>query len=421
MIKNLYSLVGRVSIPTLLSVMIFAHSCSKRGSGADNSDSGSPTSVETRSRVAPNQQPAFSGQTRVSAITTQTTIKTSIIASGLSYPWGIDFLPDGRMMVSERTGSIRIVTSNGAVGPALTGVPPVVTAGEGGLLDVKISPEFSTSRLVFWTYVEPNASAGLNCVARGRLSANETGLEDVVVIYRNEVQANTTNHFGSRMLFDAGGLLYVTFGERSADDIRVQAQQLGSALGKIIRINTDGSPAAGNPFLETANARPEVFSYGHRNPQGLAISPVTGDLWESEHGPQAGDEVNVIKAGGNYGWPVIAYGLEYSGQPVSGTGLTQKSGMEQPAYYWDPAIAPSGMTFYTGSLVPEWRNNLFVASLKGDHIVRLSIDSSNNHITGEERLLAGENQRFRHVVQGPDGALYAITDEAAGRIYRIGI
>src|ERR1700712_5329450 len=227
MIKDLLFRSTGASAPVVLAAVIFAVSCSKPGSGSDNSGpgSGSTTSVETRSKVAANQRPAFPDQTRVNAITTQTTISSSIIATGLSYPWGIDFLPDGRMMVTERTGSIRIVTGNGTVGAALTGVPPVQTGGEGGLLDIKLAPDFATSRQVFWTYVEPNSSAGLNCVARGRLSGNEKALEDVIVIYRNQAQANTTNHYGSRMLFDAGGLLYVTFGERSADEIRVQAQQ----------------------------------------------------------------------------------------------------------------------------------------------------------------------------------------------------
>jgi glucose/arabinose dehydrogenase len=223
------------------------------------------------------------------------------------------------------------------------------------------------------------------------------------------------------MAFDSNGLLYVGFGDRFDNSIRIQAQQLNSSLGKIIRINQDGSPAAGNPYLGNSAARPEIWSSGHRNPQGLAFNPVTGELFSSEHGPQAGDEINIIKPGSNYGWPIIAYGLEVGGQPVNGTGLTQQDGMEQPIYYWDPAIAPGGMTFYTGSQIPEWRNNLFVGAMGGMHIVRLVLNSTNNRVIGEERLLSGENQRFRHILQGPDGALYAISDHADGRIYRIGI
>ncbi|MBE9665324.1 PQQ-dependent sugar dehydrogenase [Mucilaginibacter boryungensis] len=379
---------------------------------------GTGAPVETAAKVAPNQAPAFDGQTRVGSVKTTTAIKVSIITSSLSYPWGLAFLPDGRMLVTEKPGRIRIVTTSGAIGNPITGVPLVSYAGESGLLSIALDPDFATSRMVFWTFTETVTGGVTMSVAKGKLSADETAFENVQVIYRATPAYNgTTNHKGSNLLFDSQGRLYVSFGEHSADDIRVQAQSLGATIGKIIRINKDGTAAAGNPFAGTAGAKPEIWSLGHRNPQGLAWNPVTGDLWESEHGPQAGDEINLIKAGGNYGWPTIAYGLEYSGAKV-GNG-TQQAGMEQPVYYWDPAIAPSGITFYTGSLIPEWRNNLFVAALKGMHIVRLVI--KDNKVIGEERLLADQGQRFRKVVQGPDGALYAITDMAQGRIYRIGI
>jgi glucose/arabinose dehydrogenase len=375
------------------------------------------TPVETGAKVAPNQAPAFEGQTRIGSVKTTTAIKVSIVTSGLSFPWGLVFLPDGRMLVTEKQGRIRIVTANGTIGNPISGVPAVSYQGESGLLGLAIDPDFATSRLVFWSFVEPVTGGVVVSIARGKLSTDETTFENVQVIYRATPAYNSANHKGSQLLFDSQGRLYASFGEHFNDDIRVQAQSLSASIGKIVRLNKDGSAAAGGPFANTAGARPEIFSLGHRNPQGLAFNPVTGDLWESEHGPQAGDEINLIKAGANYGWPTIAYGLEYSGAKV-GNG-TQQAGMEQPVYYWDPAIAPSGMTFYTGSLIPEWQNNLFVAALKGMHIIRLVI--KDNKVIGEERLLADQGQRFRKVVQGPDGALYAITDMAQGRIYRIGI
>jgi glucose/arabinose dehydrogenase len=373
--------------------------------------------VETANKVAPNQAPAFAGQTRIGSVKTQAPIKVSIVTSSLAYPWGLVFLPDGRMLVTEKQGRIRIVTQQGAVGNAITGVPAVSYQGESGLLGLAVDPDFATSRLIFWSFVEAVSGGNVVSIARGKLSANETAFEDVQIIYRATPAYNSANHKGSQLLFDTQGKLFASFGEHFNDDIRVQAQSLSASIGKIVRLNKDGSAAPGGPFATTAGARPEIWSLGHRNPQGLAFNPVTGDLWESEHGPQAGDEINIIKAGANYGWPTIAYGLEYSGAKV-GTGA-QQSGMEQPVYYWDPSIAPSGMTFYTGTLIPEWKNNLFVASLKGMHIVRLVIE--NNKVVGEERLLSDQSQRFRKVVQGPDGALYAITDMAQGRIYRIGI
>lgn len=412
-----------IRLTGVVFIGIWVLSCSNKNNTDNNTDNGSTgtvatgTPVETRGKVGVNQSPAFDGQTRIGSIKTSTAYKVSVVASGLSYPWGLAFLPDGRMLVTEKPGTIRIVTAQGAIGNVITGVPAVSYQGESGLLSIAIDPDFATSRLVFWTFVEAVTGGGVVSVARGKLSANETAFENVQIIYRATPAYNSANHKGSNLIFDSQGRLYVSVGEHFDDGIRVQAQALNSSIGKVLRINKDGIAAAGNPFENTAGARPEIYSLGHRNPQGLAFNPLTGDLWESEHGPQAGDEINIIKPGANYGWPVIAYGLEYSGAKV-GNG-TQQAGMEQPVYYWDPAIAPSGITFYTGNLIPEWKNNLFVASLKGMHIVRLVI--SNNKVTGEERLLADQNRRFRKVVQGPDGALYAITDEAQGRIYKIGI
>lgn len=375
-------------------------------------------SVENRSKEAPQQSPAFAGQTRAPAVRTRTDFFVEVITEELSFPWGMDFLPDGRMIVSEKPGNIRIVSKNGKVSEPLGGVPPVRYQGSGGMYDLKLAPDFEQSHRVFWTYVTTSEGEAMNCVTTGVLTENETALENVKVIYQITPTAGGKFHFGSRMLFDQQGNLFVTFGDRFHPG-RPEVQQLNFALGKIIRINQDGSAAEGNPFVAHENALPEIWSIGHRNPQGLAFHPVTGALWEAEHGPRAGDEINIIKKGANYGWPVISYGLEYRGGPVNGTGLTEKEGMQQPVYYYDPATAPSGMTFYDGVLIPEWENNLFVAMLKGMHIARLVVDHDRGKIVGEEKLLADEGQRFRYVVQGPDGALYALTDSAEGRIYRI--
>ena len=394
-------------VVVLFMIALIASGCNKGSSNNNTVDSTGLPPVETLPKVAPGQQPAFTGQNRVQGIKTKTDFHVTIITSSLNHPWGLAFLPDGRMLVSERPGTIRIVTATGTVGNAITNVPAVRTGGESGLLDLKTDPDFASSRLVFWTFVEPSGCNGVNCVSRGRVSDDETSFENVQVIYRGTPSYPSSNHNGSRMLFDNQGHLYISFGEGFDNGVRENAQQLNSSLGKIIRINKDGTAVSGNPFATTSGALPEIYSLGHRNPQGLAINPVTGSLWESEHGPQAGDEINIIKPGQNYGWPVIAYGLEYSGAVV-GNG-TQQSGMEQPVYYWDPSIAPSGMTFYTGSLIPEWQNNLFVGALRGAHIIRLVIN--NDRVVAEERLLVDQSQRFRLVVQGPDGALYAITDQ----------
>ena len=382
----------------------------------------SAQSVETSPPVAPDQEPVFSEQTRAPEARTQTNFNVEIVSGELEQPWGLDFLPDGRMIVSERPGTIRIVTMDGDVSNAIEGVPQVKDQWPSGLLDLQLAPDFEDSRLVFWTYVKPvDDDQGVNCVARGRLSSDETKFEDVEEIYCTSTPYPDFFHVGSRMLID-DGFLYVTIGDRfeigNGVSGKLQPQELDSPLGKILRINQDGSPAEGNPFISTPDALEEIWALGLRNSQGLAINPVTGELWLSDHGPRGGDEIKIIQSAANYGWPIISYGLGDDGEPV-GEGITQKEGMEQPVYYWDPAVAPSGMAFYTGDLIPEWENNLFVANLRGCHIIRLVIDNSINRVVGEERLLLDEEQRFRHVVQGPDGALYALTEQ--GRIYRIGI
>ncbi len=372
--------------------------------------------VETLPPLAKDQKPAFAGQTRIEAIKTKSYIAIEPIVSGLISPWGIDFLPDGRMIVSEKPGTIRIISFEKIPGAPIEGVPPVLLKGDAGLYDVKIDPAFKRTRLVFWTFVEPVEGGSVTSVARARLSDDEKKFEDLKIIYRATPVYSGPNHNGSRMIFDKKGNLFVSFGEKSDDEIRKKAQDLSSSLGKIIRIDKDGKAVKGNPFEKTPGALPEIWSFGHRNPQGFAFHPQTGEMWASDHGPNAGDELNIITPGLNYGWPIISYGIEYSGKPVN-DGLTAKLGLEQPIYFWDPSVAPSGMVFYTGRLLPEWKGNLFIASLKGSHIIRLVIE--NNKVVGEERLFADLHKRFRHIVQGPDEALYAIIDDKEGKIFRI--
>jgi glucose/arabinose dehydrogenase len=309
---------------------------------------------------------------------------------------------------------MRIVTQTGTVSDPITGLPAVNASNQGGLLGLSLDPAFGTNRMVYWVFSENVAGGTVSAVAKGRLSNDEKTIENATVIYRAIPAYNGTLHYGGRVVFDAQGNLFVSTGERSDLATRPLAQSTSAALGKIVHITKDGQPAPDNPTFDEAASLPELYTIGHRNPQGLAIHPVTGELWQAEHGPRGGDEINRIQAGKNYGWPVITYGIEYSGGKV-GDGIQQKEGLEQPIYYWDPVVSPSGMTFYNGDRVPEWKNNLFIGALSGQHIVRLVIE--NNKVVGEERLLAGEGQRFRDVTQGTDGALYAITDQ--GRLYRL--
>jgi len=371
------------------------------------------TPVET-ARPNSSYSPFFSGQTRVAGVKTATSYDGRILTTNLSSPWGITTMPDGRLLITEKGGTMRIATTTGILSQPITGLPAVNSGGQGGLLGVRLDPAFSANRMVYWVFSEPTNDGNLTSVGKGRLSANETTIENPTVIYRATPAYRGTAHYGGRILFDRNGNLLISTGERSDNATRPLAQSLNAGLGKIVRITKEGQPAAGNPFAGQADARPEIYSWGHRNPQGLAIHPVTGDLWQTEHGPRGGDELNRVEAGKNYGWPTITYGLEYSGSAV-GAAIQQREGMEQPAYYWDPVVSPSGMSFYSSDSIPEWKNNLFIGSLSGMHVVRLVI--TNNKITGEERLFASENQRFRDITQGTDGALYAITD--AGRLYRI--
>lgn len=375
--------------------------------------------LEHRENNDRDQRPAFAGQTRAGAVITKTHHKEEVITSMLHHPWGIAFMPDGRMLITEKRGTLRIVSQSGLVSDTLKGLPKdIVYGGDAGLLDITVDPEFRTNRNIYFAYVQRKSAGTGLVVAAAELSNDEFRLQNFKIIYRvNDSTGGGLAHYGSRLLFDKEGRLLVSTSERMYEYTREKAQWLSSALGKILRINKDGTPAAGNPqFTDSAAALPEIWALGLRNPQGMAFNPVTGDLWEDEHGTQGGDEVNIVKPGKNYGWPVIAYGIEYDGRHI-GAGITQKPGMEQPVYYWDPTIAPSGCAFYTGVSIPEWKNNMFIAALAGQHLVRLVI--KNNKVVGEERLLLAQHQRIRDVEMGPDGNLWVITDADNGRLIRI--
>jgi aldose sugar dehydrogenase len=369
--------------------------------------------VET---LAPNTsyKPAFVGQTRVGSLQTKTKYQFKILTTQLASPWGIALLSNGKFLVNEKAGNMRIVSGDGAISSAITGIPTVNSSGQGGLLGLLVDPNFGSNRMVYWAYSENATGGTTTAIAKGRLSDNETSMENVQVIYRANSAHNSGLHYGARIIMDANRNLLICFGERSNMSTRPLAQSVSSSWGKIIRIDTDGKAALGNPVFSGTGALPELFSMGHRNPQGLAMHPENGEIWLSEFGPKGGDEINWIEPGKNYGWPTITYGVEYSGLPI-GAAIQQKEGMEQPVYYWDPVISPSGMAFYKGNKVPEWKNNLFVCALSGTHIARLHIHK--RKVMGEERLLKSENQRFRDITQGIDGALYAITD--SGRLYKI--
>ncbi|MGC1507557.1 PQQ-dependent sugar dehydrogenase [Ketobacter sp.] len=345
----------------------------------------------------------------VQAVTTeQAEVEPETIIQGLDHPWSLKFLPDGRMLVTERSGSMRLV-EDGKLSEPLSGLPEIWVGGQGGLMDVAIQDDW-----IYFSYAEPNGVPFMNstAVARGRLKGHS--LMDVEVIFRQKPKYLSRAHFGSRLVFAKDGTLFVTLGERFRP--REDAQTLDNHLGKIVRILPNGKAPADNPFVKTENALPEIWSYGHRNVQGATLHPQTGVLWTHEHGPQGGDEINLPQAGKNYGWPVITYGENYGGGKI-GEG-TEKAGMEQPFYYWVPSIAPSGMTFYSGDAYPQWKGDLFVGSLKFQQLVRLELKQ--DKVVGEERMFKKEiGERVRDVVQGPDQLLYLLTDEDNGKIYRI--
>jgi glucose/arabinose dehydrogenase len=410
---------------TLLSTVVLAASvigCSEPADTAADTGRATDTngadcaSVETRAANAPNQRPAFQGQTRACAITSDTASFTvDVVAGGLVHPWSVEPLPDSGFLVTEKPGRMRHISASGTVGPAITGVPPVVARDQGGLLDIALSPSFATDRTIFWSYSEPRQGGNATSVARGVLSADNRSLSQVNVIFRSLPVYDNGYHFGSRLAFAPDGKLLVTIGERSDTPMRKHAQQLDGHLGKTVRINADGSVPDDNPFAGRDGARPEIWTLGHRNAQAAAFDS-DGKYWVIEHGTRGGDELNLVEKGKNYGWPVQAYGIEYGGDAISGSATTRE-GMEQPVYYWDPVIAPSGAQFYTGDAFPNWRNSLFIGSLGQRRLVRLTLDG--NRVSGEEHLLIGRSKRLRDVRQGPDGALYIVTDEQNGELWRV--
>ncbi len=332
------------------------------------------------------------------------------VVRGLEHPWGLAFLPDGRLLVTERAGRLRLVAPSGRLSDPLAGVPGVATGGQGGLLDVALSPSFAQDRLVYLSFSEPGAGGAGTAVARGRLG--ERGLEGTEVVWRQVPKVTSEFHWGSRLVFRPDGTLFVTLGDRLSR--RDAAQDLAVTIGKIVRINPDGSAPRDNPFVGRDGARPEIWSYGHRNVQGATLD-ARGELWTAEHGARGGDELNNPRAGRNYGWPIITYGVDYSGTRI-GVG-TSRPGMEQPVYYWDPVIAPSGALFYTADRFPAWRGDLFLASLQRRGLVRLRL--LNGRVAAEERYTLTPNARIRDVRQGPDGLIYLLTDEPNGRIVRL--
>jgi aldose sugar dehydrogenase len=371
--------------------------------------------IETSDPNGRDQTPAFPGQTRACEVESDVAFEVHVIATGLEHPWSVEPMPNGDLLVTERPGRMRIIGANGTVHDPLGGLPEIDEGGQGGLLDVALSATFATDRTIFFSFTEPRQGGNGTSVARAALSADGRRLEQVAVIYRGLPTYTNHMHFGSRVVVGPDGYLYITMGERSDSEMRHYAQELGSHLGKIVRIATDGSAPSDNPFVGRAGAQPQIFSLGHRNVQAAAFD-ARGRLWGIEHGTRGGDELNLIEAGNNYGWPVQAYGIEYRGDPIAGSS-TNPPGYEQPVYYWDPVIAPSGAQFYSGSAFPAWRGSLFVGSLGQERLVRLVIE--NDRVTGEEHLLTNRHQRIRDVRQGPDGALYIVTDEDDGELWRI--
>ncbi|HEX2165952.1 MAG TPA: PQQ-dependent sugar dehydrogenase [Longimicrobiales bacterium] len=372
--------------------------------------------LETREPNAPAQEPAFPAQTRACEAKSNVAFDVDVVATGLEHPWAVEPLPDGSLLVTERPGRMRIVTADGTIGEPITGLPEVDARGQGGLLDVALSPGFASDSRIYWSFAEPRDGGNGTSVATGVLSPDRSSIQNATVIFRVLPTYDGTLHYGSRLAFGPDGKLFITTGERSDAEMRRFAQQLDSHLGKILRINPDGSVPEDNPFVDEEGAQPEIWTLGHRNVQAAAFDP-DGRFWVVEHGTRGGDELNLIEKGSNYGWPVQAYGIEYSGQPIEGAAPAPGE-FQQPVYYWDPVIAPSGAQFYTGDAFPEWRGSLFVGALRDTRLVRLELEDE--RVTGEEHLLLDRQKRIRDVRQGPDGLLYIVTDEENGELWRIG-
>jgi glucose/arabinose dehydrogenase len=371
--------------------------------------------LETRGPEGKGQRPTFEGQTRACAVKSAVAFDVTVVASGLAHPWAVEPLPDGSLLVTERPGRMRIVSATGKVGEPLANLPPVVARGQGGLLDVALSPKFESDRTIYWAYSEPREGGNATSVARGVLSADSKSLEQVRVIFRALPAYDGTHHFGSRLAFGPDGMLYVTTGDRSDRVMRPHAQRMDGHMGKTLRITPDGAPAPGNPFIGQAGAKPEIWTLGHRNIQSAAFDS-QGRYWIVEHGARGGDELNLVERGRNYGWPLQTFGIEYSGAAIEGS-QTDRAGMERPIYYWDPVIAPAGAQFHSGTGFPAWKDSLFIGALREKRLVRLVIEG--NRVTGEEHLLADRNRRVRDVREGRDGSLYLVTDESNAEVWRL--
>ena len=379
--------------------------------------------VDPRPANNPQQKAAHAGQTDAPEKKSNVAFDVVTVVEGLQNPWGMAFLPNGKMLITERPGRLRVLSADGKLSAPVTGLPAVDARGQGGLLDVTLDPAAAKNHIIYWSYAEPRAEQGMNntAVARGTFVDDATAprVENVQVIYHQRPSLASRLHFGSRLVFRRDGTLFVTQGDRSITEGRMQSQKLESGLGKIVRVNADGSIPKDNPFVGREGALPEIWSIGHRNIQAAVLHPTTGELWEVEHGTRGGDEINIARKGRDYGWPTIAYGIEYQGGPITG-GITQQEGMEQPLYYWDPIIGPSGMTFYTGNLFPAWKGNLFIGGHGTRDLVRLELNG--DKVVAEERLLKDlqpKPEAIRDVRQGPDGALYLLTDGSAGRLLKL--
>ncbi len=394
----------KIFLPVLLTSGIMLVSCQGKGKPSE------PSPKEEKANT--NYKPAFKGQTRIATVKTTTLYMVEVLNKDLGKPWGIINLPDGRFLITEKSGFINVVSADGKQISKIEGFPKVDAKGQGGMLDVALDPDFKANNMVYFVFSEPFGDGNLTSVAKGKLSADMKNISGVQVIFRATPSYDGDKHYGGRLQFDKDGNLFVSTGERSDKQTRVYAQKTDNYLGKILKITKDGKPAPGNPFMNTSGYKPEIYAFGIRNPQGMALDE-KGQLWDIEMGPRGGDEINLIQPGKNYGWGDVTYGIEYSGEKIN-NGTTQKAGTEQPVYYWDPVVSPSGVTFYTGN-IPEWKGNLFIGCLSGQHINRIVL--KDNKVVGEERLLLDQKERFRDVLNGMDGNLYGITD--SGKLYKI--
>lgn len=390
---------------------------------SDDSDAGTEESgganesAESEPKVT-EFEPAFPEQTRAPEVETETELDVEVIAEGLGVSWGMEEFDTNRLLVTQRDSAELLIVNleDGSVSDPIEGTPEVNSEDQGGLLDVTIAPDFEESRYVFMTFSQDIEGGTVTAVGKGVLSEDEASLEDFEVIFQATPAYDGTLHYGGRIIFDEEGNLFLTTGERSDDPIRERAQDLDAYLGKVIHITPDGEPVESNPFTEDEDALDGIYSYGHRNIQGIDFNPATGDLWIVEFGPQSGDELNIIEPGSNYGWPIVSYGIEYSGELINeGIAEHEAQGFVEPVYYWDPTSAPSGMSFYDNDAIPEWENNLFIGGLMPNYIARVVIED--DIIVGEERLLTDEGERFRDILVTEDGALVAATD--GGLIYRV--